>query len=212
MKTNFEVYEDNGGQLRLYILDSKGKAIAGFGKYEFCPGSLREAIEELETNADAYKLFSNDFGGDIDMPHRYELDEDGRFSDCGEMDVDDLYREDRAGLDRDADAFELIAWVEDSKVHYCETERMGFAARAALGIKDEDEDEDDIIRQGLAAPANLTEAEIEARGGFELLDGVVQFWEPGYDYGSPDFWAGREDLTADFIRAVRSYDRLHRDG
>jgi len=43
---------------------------------------------------------------------------------------------------------------------------------------------------------------------YELMDGVERFWEPGYDYTDPDFWASYEDNTPEFIEAVIRYDLM----
>lgn len=39
-----------------------------------------------------------------------------------------------------------------------------------------------------------------------LQDAAEKFWEPGYDYNDPEFWAGFEDVDPDLIYAVRKYD------
>ena len=39
-----------------------------------------------------------------------------------------------------------------------------------------------------------------------LQDAAEKFWEPGYDYNRPEFWAGYEDVDPDLIYAVRKYD------
>lgn len=43
---------------------------------------------------------------------------------------------------------------------------------------------------------------------YNIREGVEHFWEPGYDYGAPDFWTNYEGMDADFVLAVRRYDFL----
>ena len=46
---------------------------------------------------------------------------------------------------------------------------------------------------------------------FDLRNGVLNFWEPGYDYDDPDFWTAYKDPDPDFVEAVRKYDWLKRN-
>ena len=46
---------------------------------------------------------------------------------------------------------------------------------------------------------------------FDLRDGAVTFWEPGYNYDDPDFWSSYEDPRPEFIKAVQMYDWLKKN-
>lgn len=41
-----------------------------------------------------------------------------------------------------------------------------------------------------------------------LRYGAESFWEPGYDYQSPDFWESYADPSAELIEAVVRYDLM----
>ena len=43
-----------------------------------------------------------------------------------------------------------------------------------------------------------------------MRDGVLAFWEDGYDYSDPNFWDSYEDTDHEFIRAVRMFDYLYK--
>ena len=48
---------------------------------------------------------------------------------------------------------------------------------------------------------------------FRVTDGAKSFWEPGYNYSDPDFWASYpDDVQNDMeaIHAVQMYDWLMR--
>ncbi len=127
--TKFTAFEDNGGGIALFILDDNGNAIAGFGNFEHQRGSLKEAIADIND----YRSFGGDFGGDIEMPMFVMYDNDGCLclSDR-EMTIDELYRR-----WADDETNTMIAWSDGKDVSYCEVERMGFAARLALDIKED---------------------------------------------------------------------------
>lgn len=44
-----------------------------------------------------------------------------------------------------------------------------------------------------------------------LQDAAEKFWEAGYDYSDPEFWASYEDVDPDLIYAVRKYDEMQNE-
>lgn len=68
----------------------------------------------------------------------------------------------------------------------------------------------EMIMDAISAKADMSEGQIRAMG-FDIWDGVLSFWEPGYDYDSHDFWDSYEDVSHGFIVAVRAYDRLQKE-
>lgn len=46
----------------------------------------------------------------------------------------------------------------------------------------------------------------DVHGDASLMDGVANFWEPGYDFTDPDLWGNRENLDREFIIAAVRYD------
>lgn len=135
----FELYEDNGGGLHLFLLNNEGRAIAGYGNWEYGPqGNLKEAIAEI----DEYEQWGGDYGGDIELPQKVvatntnpNSDHYGEPTEWAETTVDDLYREicgDRTS--------EQIAWSNGKDIFYCSRQRMGYAAKKALGLEEEDDE------------------------------------------------------------------------
>lgn len=61
MKTNYEIYENNGGALLMCILDDSGNCTRIFENWEFGPaGILSDAIRELEDDPTAYNMWDGD--------------------------------------------------------------------------------------------------------------------------------------------------------
>lgn len=44
----------------------------------------------------------------------------------------------------------------------------------------------------------------------EMRDGVLAFWEDGYDYSDWEFWKHYPDPDPEFIRAVQMFDWLQK--
>lgn len=103
---SFEIFENNGGMLTLFLLGADGKPVAGFRGWEDRSGSLREAIDGLKADSDSWRDWSG-------------------YGEIEESDLENCYRE---AVDTDA----LIAWCEGEKVIYCEFDKMGYAAQDAL--------------------------------------------------------------------------------
>lgn len=59
MKNKFEVYEDNGEGLAMFIFDEEGKLIFGHSGYEFRPQQLLEDIEALKDGSDVSEWDGN---------------------------------------------------------------------------------------------------------------------------------------------------------
>ena len=45
----------------------------------------------------------------------------------------------------------------------------------------------------------------------ELQLAAEEFWEPGYDYDDPDFWANYGSPDPDLMYAVKLYDKLQKE-
>lgn len=105
---NFEIYENNGGGLSLFLLGTDSNPIAGFRGWEDSSGSLREAIDGLKSDSDSWREWSG-------------------YGEIEESDLENCYRE---ADDMDT----LIAWCEGEAVEYCDVRKMGYAARDTLLI------------------------------------------------------------------------------
>ena len=141
----FEVYENNGGMITLFVLFENGGAVAAYGNWEHLDGSLKEAIEQLKTDPDAWKTWGGDIGGDIEMPMVQEIagfegqpwDERPVYRDR-EMTLSELYDECATGGVRFERGDDLIAWSTPDGWEY-DYSKMGAAGCNALGL-DEDDD------------------------------------------------------------------------
>lgn len=129
--TKFTAYEDNGGGIALFIIDDNGDAIAAYGNFEYDRGSLAEAI----ANINDYRSFGGNYGGDIEMPMHFETSDEGFSVPDRELTIDELYR-----CWADDETNTMIAWSDGDGVSYCDVDRMGFAAREALDVKEDDYD------------------------------------------------------------------------
>lgn len=130
----FEAYEDNGGNIVLFILNNYGRAVAGFGHFEYERGSLKEAIEHIGD----YLQFGNQFGFEIDMPMHYERDEDGYDVPVRELTIGELYTSWVNGWYTHHNR--CIAWNTGSGLEFINPKHMGYAALLALDIKEADDD------------------------------------------------------------------------
>lgn len=99
------------------------------------------------------------------------------------------------------DFSKCVAQITNMDDHVTET--VDLDAIASDGIRS-------YIRAAIMTLRHHTWSEFNALP-FDLRDGVEQFYEPGYEYDDPDFWACYEpEPSKDFIDAVQMYDWLMR--
>ena len=55
----FEVLEDNGGGLTLFVFDENGKVEYAHTGFEYIPGELKNCIEELKNDANPIEEWDN---------------------------------------------------------------------------------------------------------------------------------------------------------
>ena len=60
LKCNYLVAEDNEGGLFLFITDDNDITLHAYTGFEYEPGSLMNAIHDLQNNSEAYELWEND--------------------------------------------------------------------------------------------------------------------------------------------------------
>ena len=60
IRCDYVVAEDNAGGLFLFIVDGNGEIAHAYGNFEYDPGSLTEALHELEDDSEAYMHWEND--------------------------------------------------------------------------------------------------------------------------------------------------------
>lgn len=128
---NIRVYEDNGGNINLFVLDNDGAAVAGFANWEYTPGSVREAAQQLRSDPDAWRDWGGEYGVDVDMPQRVTGYDDNGATGAEPMTINELF------LEIDASA-ELIAWTDGGDMKTADPARMGAAGRKVLAITDND--------------------------------------------------------------------------
>lgn len=127
MKTEarFEAYEDNAGNITVFILEHDNKtAIAAYGNWECTTGSLADGISDLAEDPKAYLSWGGNYGGDIEVPERY--DRNGKA--VGAMTVADVHNE-IAG-DK---CTTLFAWTTDDGLVVVDFSGCGYAAHKVLG-------------------------------------------------------------------------------
>ncbi len=117
----FEVYEDNGGGIAMFVLNADGFPVWGHSGYEYTPENLVEDIKALEADDSVSGWEGN---GVYDGCLFQTWDEFGKK-------IEDYYEE----LSSD----EWVDLVADSSGMYLD--RMGTAAREALGVREEEEDD-----------------------------------------------------------------------
>lgn len=70
IKCNYVVAEDSAGGLYLFILDDNDEITHAYGNFEYDPGSLTNALHELEEDREAYVYWGSDIceihGADVD--------------------------------------------------------------------------------------------------------------------------------------------------
>lgn len=113
--TKFEVYEDNAGGLFMVILDGECNPIRIFEGWQYCDGSLADALEQLKDDPTAYECWESDL--------MERLADEHETLGLPEITINEMYAE----LDGEA-----ISLVADSDGIY--PERMGTAASLAFGI------------------------------------------------------------------------------
>lgn len=60
LKCNYLVAEDNAGGLFLFIMDDNDVTLHAYTGFEYEPGSLMNAIHDLQNDSEAYELWEND--------------------------------------------------------------------------------------------------------------------------------------------------------
>ncbi len=119
MANNFryEVFEDNGGGIAMFVLDAEGTPVWGHSGYEYMPENLKRDITELEETDSVDGWDGNGMYDGI------------FFTEWGDgiQDLQDMY-------DELSDS-EWVDLVADSDGIY--PGNMGTAAKAAFGIDDE---------------------------------------------------------------------------
>lgn len=60
LNCNYLVAEDNEGGLFLFITDNNDITLHAYTDFEYEPGSLMNAIHDLQNNSEAYELWEND--------------------------------------------------------------------------------------------------------------------------------------------------------
>lgn len=128
MKNSFEWYENNGGVITLFVLDEDGNPVFASGNWEYEDGSIRLAISELEKDPDSWKLWGGDFGGDIEMPWRWTVDEDDHDV-REELTLQEMYESERVFSD-------LIVWSTSDGGWDFDRKAMGAAGYSAFGLED----------------------------------------------------------------------------
>jgi len=125
----YEIYEDNGGGVYLVIQDDAGKPVKIFENWEYpsSAGVLRDALEQLRADPTAWEMWD----GDLLERLNNELIWEGNTR--PPITVDELYRE----FDNPGNT--LVAWGDDDG-EVVWPDRMGFAAKCALGVPDEGEE------------------------------------------------------------------------
>ena len=109
---NFEVYENNGGVLTLFVIKN-GTVVAAFRDRECADSSLRNALAELFFDPAAWKRWGGDFGGDKDGTER-------------EITIQELH-------DECAEEDDLICWGTGNHWHIgCRA--IGSAGISAMGL------------------------------------------------------------------------------
>lgn len=63
---------------------------------------------------------------------------------------------------------------------------------------------------GIPTPRNNYTYGEWRRLSYYMHEGVLAFWEEGYDYGDPDFWSHYPDAAPNFIEAVQMFDWLYK--
>lgn len=117
----FKVYEDNGGGITMFVLNADGTPVWGHSGYEYTPENLLEDIKALEAEDSVSGWEGN---GMYDGFRAQSWDDMGTT-------LEDYYEE----LSSD----EWVDLVADSSGVYLD--RMGAAAREALGVREEEEDD-----------------------------------------------------------------------
>lgn len=60
LECNYLVAEDNAGGLFLFITDDEDITLHAYTNFEYAPGSLTDAIHDLQNDPEAYELWEND--------------------------------------------------------------------------------------------------------------------------------------------------------
>lgn len=109
---NFEVIEDNGGGLHLFVLDADGKVTWGGANYEYCGDALKEAVDLL-------------MGGATPESEGWEANFESLFGVTAQDAYDEFTEEGRrnGGWELIADQFGIYP------------DRMGYNAMEAFGIE-----------------------------------------------------------------------------
>lgn len=121
---DYECYENSGGGLFLVILDRERNPVKIFEGWEFSPqsGLMRDSIAQLDADPDTWE----DWDGDC----LERINDDRRRCNLPPLTIDDLYAEIEGGDD-------MFAWCY-SGFYGVDINKMGLAARDAMGIPDED--------------------------------------------------------------------------
>lgn len=128
MENIWEIFEDNGGGVYLAIMD-QGKPVAIIENWECAsrPGILRESLDDLASDPNTWRMWDGDLLQRLNDHIEYTHDPRGHWT------IGEVYEDVSSG--------DLVAW-RDAEGEHLRPDRMGYAARHALGLPEEDEEND----------------------------------------------------------------------